>query len=741
MKRFLCTVLAALLILGMLPLSAAASFSDVTDDTTAANVASLMELGVVNGMGNGKFDPNGTLTRAQFCKMAVCAMNASGEAAQYAQRSIFTDVRGAYWASGYIHLAVAESMIYGVGDGSFRPEREIKYGEAVTILMRMLGYKDADFSLAWPVGYIAGAKSCGLLRGIALTAGDSITRAQAAQMFVNLLGCDTTSGDNYASTVYSLVIQSLLIAAVGSDTIEVFDGTSLLELATADEMDSSIVGRTCDLIFSSSGKALSAIPTEDAYTKTGVTVSSTQYTYILGTDGIKYYIEEGAAMYKDGEEGSYADSWLDIPAGSTVDLYSNSKGKCILVTAGVSASSDDEAVVLTSAPSTMLNLSSLFGLSSYNSYTIYKNGAKASASELAKGDVVTYSKSTRTFYATDFRLTGYYESAYPNFDTPTKITMFGKEFTLTEKAQREAANFSKSSRVTFVFTDDFRVASVISGSSDKTAPIAYVQKLSGSTATVKFLSGLTLTAPLSNSEMSIIQTAGYLVNVTSVKPGYIQITKYNLSAPGKKLDVEAKTLGTAELSPVCRIFDSVAGDCVEEISLSDIPSSAVTSGNVLHASYDAQGRVNVLVLNDATGRSYEYGKLTVGTVTTGEGDLESENRAIGVINSADSVTYYIYSSANSSCEGEWGGVASNGVRAIKNVLLTSLKCTRSDFSGDCVIVGSKTIPIASDVVVYIEDTDTWGVTLSEARTYSDDLTAYYDKTPQTGGMVRVIVAN
>ena len=741
MKKFLCTVLAALLILGMLPFSAAASFSDVTDDVTAANVAALMELGVVNGMGDGTFEPNGSLTRAQFCKMAVCAMNASGEAAQYAQRSIFTDVRGAYWASGYIHLAVAKSMIYGVGDGSFRPERVIKYSEAVTILMRMLGYKDSDFTLAWPSGYIAAAESCGLSRDVALSAGDTITRAQAAQLFVNLLGCDTKGGSNYASTVYSSVIESVLIASAGSDTIEAFNGTSLSAYTAADETAASLIGRTCNLIFNSNGKLLSAVPIEDEYTKTSVTVSSTQYTYILGTDGVKHYIEGSAVMFKDGKEVNYTDVWLYIYAGSSVDLYSDNKGKCVLVTASVSASSDDEAVVLSSAPATMSNLIALFGLSSNGSYTINRNGAKASVSELVKGDAVTYSESSKTFYATDFRLTGYFESAYPNFDTPTKITMFGKEFTLTEKAQHDAENFSKSSRVTLIFTDDFRVASVISGASDKTAPIAYVQNLSGSTATVKFLSGLVLTAPLSNSEMSIIQTAGYLVNVTSAKSGYIQITKSNLSAPGKKLNVEDRTLGTAELSPVCRIFDSVAGDCVEEISLSDIPSAAVTSANVLHAAYDAQGRVTVMVLNDVTGRCYEYGKLTVGTVITGEGDLESVNHAIGVINSADAVTYSIYPSADASYEDIWGGVASNGVRALKHVLLTSLKCTRTDFSGDCVVVGSKTIPIASDVVVYIEGTDTWGATLEDVRTYFDDLTVYYDKTPETGGMVRVVVAN
>ena len=32
----------------------------------------------------------------------------------------------------------------GVGDGTFRPNQAITYGEAVTILMRVLGYGSAD---------------------------------------------------------------------------------------------------------------------------------------------------------------------------------------------------------------------------------------------------------------------------------------------------------------------------------------------------------------------------------------------------------------------------------------------------------------------------------------------------------------------------------------------------------------------------------------------------------------------
>ena len=74
-KRILSCVLALALAASLLPglvsAPAAASFSDIADDATAENVEVLRMLGVVDGVGNGAFRPGGTLTRAQFCKMAV----------------------------------------------------------------------------------------------------------------------------------------------------------------------------------------------------------------------------------------------------------------------------------------------------------------------------------------------------------------------------------------------------------------------------------------------------------------------------------------------------------------------------------------------------------------------------------------------------------------------------------------------------------------------------------------------
>ena len=72
-KRAAALVLAVLLGIGMLPTASAAqsSFADISDSKTAENVEVLRMMGVIDGMTETTFDPDGTLTRAQFCKMAI----------------------------------------------------------------------------------------------------------------------------------------------------------------------------------------------------------------------------------------------------------------------------------------------------------------------------------------------------------------------------------------------------------------------------------------------------------------------------------------------------------------------------------------------------------------------------------------------------------------------------------------------------------------------------------------------
>ena len=201
MKKRILTWLLAISMLGSLltvPAGAAAvtKFSDVSDSYTATAVESLRLMGVLDGYSDGTFRPNAALTRAQFCKMAVYAMDGSSELGRYSTVTIFPDVKPSHWASAYINMAARKGIISGFADGKFKPGQTVTAGQAVTILMRGLGYKDEDMGGVWPQSYMAEAQTNGLLKSTGITSAYAgLTRAQAAKLFLNLFEAKRGTGE------------------------------------------------------------------------------------------------------------------------------------------------------------------------------------------------------------------------------------------------------------------------------------------------------------------------------------------------------------------------------------------------------------------------------------------------------------------------------------------------------------------------------------------------------------------
>ena len=71
-KRLLSIVLILIMVISQV--SYAASFTDVPDGHWAHGfISELADKGIINGVGNGAYQPDGTLTKAQFVKLLTCA--------------------------------------------------------------------------------------------------------------------------------------------------------------------------------------------------------------------------------------------------------------------------------------------------------------------------------------------------------------------------------------------------------------------------------------------------------------------------------------------------------------------------------------------------------------------------------------------------------------------------------------------------------------------------------------------
>lgn len=289
-KRVFSLLLALVLTLSAaaIPASAAESFSDVTDKKTAQNVEVLRLLGVIEGNGAGQFNPSGLLTRAEFCKMVVVLMGKGSDAMRYKTVTIFPDVRATHWAAGYINLAVRQSepkLLAGLPDGTFQPDSYITYGQAVTILMRVLGFADKDSGGIWPDGYINLAKSTGVSAGVNLTGSANITRAQAAQLFVNVLSTGK-DGKGYTPAGCKIGSEATLIS-LSANTIRVnVDGKSEKFDLVRPSSSSALNGLKGHLLTNDDGKVLTFVPVVSSTTGAAVSNAAVILSADKSTSGI-----------------------------------------------------------------------------------------------------------------------------------------------------------------------------------------------------------------------------------------------------------------------------------------------------------------------------------------------------------------------------------------------------------------------------------------------------------------------
>lgn len=92
--------------------------------------------GILSGRSAYRFEPDETITRAEFLKIAL--LNAGYSPSGYTGES-FNDVYSSDWYYSYISLAEDHDFINGYDDGSFKPNNAINRAEALTILIRIAG--------------------------------------------------------------------------------------------------------------------------------------------------------------------------------------------------------------------------------------------------------------------------------------------------------------------------------------------------------------------------------------------------------------------------------------------------------------------------------------------------------------------------------------------------------------------------------------------------------------------------
>lgn len=191
--------------------------ADVAGTRYEEPIQVLSALNIMNGDENGAFRPDDTIIRSEVTKMAICALGLSDAAEASKGTSKFPDVSKSHWANGYINLATDMGIIIGDDKGKFRPNDTITYAEAMTIMVRALGYEPkAQEKGGFPSGYILTASETGLTNKVQGTASAPISRGNVAYLTANALETKLMEQTNFGSNPeYGVVDKTLLNDRLG----------------------------------------------------------------------------------------------------------------------------------------------------------------------------------------------------------------------------------------------------------------------------------------------------------------------------------------------------------------------------------------------------------------------------------------------------------------------------------------------------------------------------------------------
>lgn len=774
MKKKIVSLLLVLL-LAIAP--ASAMFSDISDTKLAQTATILDALGIMQGVGDNRFDPNGSLTRAQFCKLAVTALGFSDVSA-YGSYTIFPDVKHTHWAAQYINAAVRhpklkeQAIIRGYADGTFGPDKQVNYGEVCTMLLRMLGYQEADIGPFWPADYIARAQALGLTRDVSINDPKAVVkRSDAAIMLLNTLGASVKGSEGEGGLLLDqvtsgtvkdciLLATSETDATLGSNEAVFYEDGTISETPrkTHGTLDKSLIGIFGTLVIGKTGEkvAVGVVPNQNQVETMQVTAVSadrlqTAEKTIRPDRNTKLYVSsEGYQL------GTYAEMWPSILPGDTLNCYYDEFGALELMAVLPRVQSGGGS-------------SFVYGIATSpaipDGYAIVKNGVTVDRTKLKKYDVVTLDTSNKQALVSDVKLSGRYENGTPSFSYPQTVTMYGRDYAISESAAATFEKIKLKDSITLLFDVNGNVVAAYPKSTVSADMQGIVTEIKdGKTATVALFNGLTLRELAVDAEAAG-SLMGRVVTLSQSSDGTASLTKRTLSGKvSGNWTVAENKLGDRVVSPKVQVYEEVlSGAPLCAINISDIAADTVQSGQIRYTVTDSAGTITNIVLGDVTGESWMYGIAYGEKRGTPAADTEEEESDLGT--DSDNEQYFLklrYWTGSESAESTFRVLSISGLQggtpvgipkgyptdeAVVNTSLSAQKLILVDTVAVTAFDGAAGVhtkdgyyALSEKAGAYVSARSEF-ISLQSAKNNYTTFRLYADKTAEQGGKIRVIVAS
>lgn len=726
-------------------------------EVSSEDIAEMMKsLNIMSGYTDGSLHLSDKLTRAQFAKIMVNASSYKNSVSTKSTTSPFKDVPYTSWVAPYISVSVSNKLITGYPDASFKPDKNVTLEEAVTVALNLMGYTSEDFGSSWPYGQLSTATNIGLLKNTSVKAGTEITRKDAMQLVYNMLNSNTKSGEAFITSLNFELLEDVVLIATSEEDSSVASGkisTSLGTYKISETFNTENTGKKGNAILNNNDEIICFIPSNQqvtTYTTYAaidsdiIVASSGGYTESLGLD-------KNTTVYYQGKETTVENIVSDISVGDIVKVSKTGNNIDFVVISG----NKMEGPIIASGS----DWENSFNIDASN-VIVMRNGKKASVSDINTNDVLYYSESLNTLWSYNDKITGIYESATPNKDQPSSITVSGTEYSLeTINAFNKLSSkgtFDIGDTVTLLLGKDGKVADVVSPIETKVNVIGYltesgtkeVTNTSGYSYNVNYIKIVTIDGDVLEYEASKNYSSS-LNRVVSVKfsNGLAVVSKASGGSLSGTFDWGNKKLGSTTLASDIKIMDvgTVDSSLDSEYIITypqRINNVKIDSSDVLYYSKNDNGEINNIIFDNVTGDSSKYGIVVNANVSVGDGLSLSSSYKCNINGSI--LTLSKNNSAYSNIQS--GQVAafdinSNSIISIKPLLTVS--STITDVNGVQIETskGEKYL-LSSDVVVYDNTNSNEYSVIPLSDIVGNDgynIKAYYDKSETNGGRIRVII--
>ncbi len=745
MKKILSAVLASALAIPV-SFSIPVSAENGSWQSDTEMMALLSGLDIMVGDGNGNYNLDAYVSRAEMAKLAVATSEYKDTVAVQLQFSPFSDVSGSHWASPYIQAAVSAGYVKGYIDGTFDPDGTVKYEEAVTMMLRVLGYTDDDFGASYPYGQIGVANGKKMTDGMNAEIGEPLTRRQVAHLISNTLTTVSKKTNADLINVHDCTLIEDVTILSGADENDSLDYNEIMTSSGKYEIDDSFdagyIGSKGDLVIKD-GKYVVAFSNGSESTSDQYVIYSTLNDAILcykmgDTSTIKQLdISSSTTCYVNSTASTYSNVRSMMSMGDVIRVRYNSNGTIDYI--NYSEGTVDGPTKVTSD-----SWISQFNTDSSTKYM--RDGSETTQSGIKTNDIVYYSKNLNMILAYSNKVTGVYENASPSKDNPSSVTISGVTYEVegVEAYNDFASSVNYGDTVTVLLgRDGTKAAGVVTSTTGSTSVVGYVTETGrknfnnsdGTEYTSYYVQivtadGTVYTYPTEH-DVSIQQSK--VVRAT-IKDGKANIGVISSSSSlSGYVDYSKMTIGSKSVSSDVKILDTVSmaysnTTAYTKTYMQRIDGIELTASNVIYYSTNSAGQIDELILHDVTGDMYSYGLVTKFDSST--------------LSSTIDVSGSLYTSSLFQV------MRGTGVKIIINSStveyanqLTSVSGTATDLTQSTVKINGNTYKLSDKVAVYKED-GSWNysyMSLNDAINGDYKYTCYRDKSEDKGGRIRVIV--